>query len=293
MTLTVGIFGLGLIGCAAAERLLDAGHRVIGHDPDERCQTGLAHLGGRASAPAEVWTAPTVLIAVFDAAQVRAVLATAPPMTQADVLVMTTCDPEGIESLGSVARAGISLVEAPVSGSSAQLRRGEAAMFLAGPPAAVARVQPVAKALAPRIVELASFGEAARVKLAINLILGLNRAALAEGLVLAKAMGLDPAVFLSIAQSSAAASAVMSVKGPRMVTGDFAPEGRVSQSAKDFSLILGVAEGKGLALPFASAYLGVMESLIAAGDGALDNSAVILALERGHTRRAVAQETRT
>lgn len=293
MTATVGIFGLGLIGRAAAERLVAAGHSLIGHDPDEAGSAALVALGGRACEPAEVWTAPIVLIAVFDAAQVRAVLATAPSAAHADVMVMTTCDPAEIGALPAVAGARISLVEAPVSGTSAQLRRGEAAIYLAGPPAALAHVRPVAQALAPRIVELASFGHAARVKLAINLILGLNRAALAEGLSFAKAMGLEPADFLTIAQGSAAASAVMAVKGPRMVSGDFAPEGRVAQSAKDFSLIVGAAQGAGLTLPFATTYLGLMRSLITAGHGALDNSAVILALERGHTRRAVARKNRT
>src|SRR5207253_902510 len=81
-------------------------------------------------------------------------------------------------------------------------------------------------------------GDAGRAKLAINLILGLNRLALAEGLVFAERLGLDLARFLEIARASACWSQVMDVKGDKMVRGDFAPEGRVMQHLKDVRLIL-------------------------------------------------------
>jgi 3-hydroxyisobutyrate dehydrogenase-like beta-hydroxyacid dehydrogenase len=128
------------------------------------------------------------------------------------------------------------------------------------------------------------------VTLCVKLILGLNRAALAEGLVLARALGLDGARFLALAQGSAAASSVMATKGPRMVAGDFAPEGRVVQSAKDFGLILAAAEGAGVGLPFARLYAEMMGDLVAAGEGDLDNAAIIRALERGRAGPVVAGE---
>lgn len=293
MSAHVGIFGLGLIGCAAARRLIAAGHAVTGYDPDGTALTELVAMGGRAGPPADVWSASTVLIAVFDAAQARAVLATAPEAARADVVILTTCDPEGIASLLPVAAPGLALIEAPISGTSAQLRRGEATLYLAGDTDALARGEAVFRALTERVVRLGPFGEAARVKLAINLILGLNRAALAEGLLFARAMGLDPETFLGLAQKSAAASSVMASKGPRMVAGDFSPEGRVSQSAKDFRLILHSAEGVGLKLPFTQTYLDLMEELVAEGSGGLDNSAVILALELSSRTRTAARKTST
>jgi 3-hydroxyisobutyrate dehydrogenase-like beta-hydroxyacid dehydrogenase len=289
----VGIFGLGLIGCAAAQRLIAAGHAVTGYDPDSTASSALVAMGGRAGLPADVWSASKVLIAVFDAAQARAVLATAPEAAHADVMILTTCDPEGIASLLPAARTGLALIEAPISGTSAQLRRGEATLYLAGAVDAIARLEAVLYALTDRVTRLGPFGEAARVKLAINLILGLNRAALAEGLLFARAMGLDPEVFLGLVQKSAAGSSVMASKGPRMVAGDFSPEGRVSQSAKDFRLILHSAEGVGLKLPFTETYLDLMEDLIAEGSGGLDNSAVILALELGSRNLTAARKTST
>lgn len=292
MTTSIGIFGLGLIGRAAAERLIALGHAVIGHDPDDAACAALVALGGRSVSAEKVWSSPTVLLAVFDAMQARSVLTTAPHGTRADVVILTTCDPAGVASLVSVAGPGLSLVEAPVSGTSAQLRRGEATMYLAGDSAAIDRLDRVAKSLAGKVVQLGALGQGARVKLAINLILGLNRAALAEGLLLARAMGLDPGLLLALAQGSAAASAVMASKGPRMVAGDFTPEGRVSQSVKDFGLIVQAADEGGIELPFAKTYLSLMTGLVDAGDGGLDNSAVIRALERGRSEAAPTSESR-
>jgi len=291
MSANVGIFGLGLIGLAAAHRLIAAGHTVTGFDPDGTASNALVAMGGRAGLTADVWAASFVLIAVFDAAQARTVLATAPKAARADVMILTTCDAEGIASLLPMVNAGITLIEAPISGTSAQLLRGEATVYVAGEVNAVARIEPVLHALTDRAIHLGPFGEAARVKLAINLILGLNRAALAEGLLFARAMGLDPEAFLALAMKSAAGSSVMASKGPRMVAGDFLPEGRVAQSAKDFGLILHAAEGVGLKLPFAETYFDLMEDLVAEGSGGLDNSAVILSLELASRKWAASRKT--
>ncbi len=290
MSANVGIFGLGLIGLAAAQRLIAAGYTVMGFDPDGAASRALVAMGGRAGLPADVWSASTVLIAVFDAAQAGAVLKAAPKAARADVMILTTCDPDGIASLPALASSSVTLIEAPISGTSAQLRRGEATLYVAGEINAVARLEAVLHALTDQVVHLGPFGEAARVKLAINLILGLNRAALAEGLLFARAMGLDPEAFLALAKKSAAGSSVMASKGPRMVAGDFSPEGRVAQSAKDFGLILNAAEGASLKLPFAETYFGLMEDLVAEGSGGLDNSAVILSLELASRKWAASRK---
>jgi 3-hydroxyisobutyrate dehydrogenase-like beta-hydroxyacid dehydrogenase len=82
----------------------------------------------------------------------------------------------------------------------------------------------------------------------------------------------------------------MATKGPKMAARDFAPEGRVAQSAKDFGLILKAAEGAGVGLPFAHLYAGMMGKLVAAGEGELDNAAIIRALERDRGSPVVAGE---
>ena len=278
----VGLLGLGLIGQAAASRLLAAGFAVTGHDPAAGRGAALEARGGRAADPATVWAgADPVLLAVFDAGQAEPVLAAAPEGAGRTALLLTTCDPPGVERLGRVAAGrGIALVEAPISGTSAQLSAGGAVIYLAGDPAAVARARPVAEALCPKVEKVGALGQGARVKLMVNLVLGLNRAALAEGLAFAEGGGLDPLRALDLLRGSAAAAAVMATKGPKMARGDFAPEGRVAQSAKDFGLILSQARAAGLGLPFARTYAAMMEDCLAAGEGDLDNAAVIRAIRR-------------
>jgi len=278
----VGIFGLGLIGTALAGRLYRAGFPVLGHDPDPERALGVSEVGGLSVTAQDVWSAPIVLSAVFDTAQLAAIIAEAPAGTGALLASMSTCDPDEMAPLAaSAAEKDIALVEACISGTSKQFGAGEATLLLGGADDALDRLEPLLPALAARHFRMGAIGNGNRAKLAINLILGLNRAALAEGLVFAEAVGLDPAAFLDVAQSSAAASAVMGQKGAAMVRRDFTPLGRIAQSHKDFSLINATAAGKGLAaLPFASAYLAMMADGLAAGEGDLDNAAILNAILR-------------
>ena len=292
MTDTVGIFGLGLIGSALAARLLAAGRPVVGHDPDPTRQVALADLGGQPQSADGVWSAAgTVILSVFDTTQVEAVLATAPDACRACVIVTSTCDPDRIAALPGLCPPGMQLVEAPISGTSREVAAGGAVFLVGGDAEAVATAAPVLGLLGRAWHPMGTLGNGSRAKLAINLILGLNRAALAEGLVFGRLIGLDPTRLLDVAQDSAAASAVMATKGPLMVAEDFRPQGRVAQSAKDFDLIRRIAAASGQHLPGAETYLSLMHDCMAAGEGDFDNAAIIRAIgRRGHSSGAPAPE---
>jgi 3-hydroxyisobutyrate dehydrogenase-like beta-hydroxyacid dehydrogenase len=126
-------------------------------------------------------------------------------------------------------------------------------------------------------------GDGSRAKLAVNLILGLNRLALAEGLVFAERLGLDPAAFLDVARGSAAYSQVMDTKGPKMVAGDFSPEGRVRQTLKDVHLMLAQARARGQRLPLLEVHRDVLEACVRHGEQDLDNSRVVEEIRRRRT----------
>jgi 3-hydroxyisobutyrate dehydrogenase-like beta-hydroxyacid dehydrogenase len=143
------------------------------------------------------------------------------------------------------------------------------------------RASAVLDAIVPRRHHIGEVGNGSRAKLAVNLILGLNRAALAEGLVFAARLGLDPLRFLEVARGSAAYSQVMDVKGEMMARRQFEdPQSRVDQSLKDFTLMLEQARGKGQALPFASLYAQMMEDCVASGEASWDNAAILEAIAR-------------
>lgn len=288
----IGIVGLGLMGQALAERLEGAGFSLLGFDIDAAKVETLKRKGGAAgTAVADVARqCDIIFVAVFDTPQVETV-------TEKDILpavgdgsgkiviCVSTCDPDLIAALAArVAPRGLHFVEAPVSGTSEQVRRGQGVGLIAGDAAPVAQAEPVLKAVFPLYFELGAAGNGGRAKLAINLILGLNRLALAEGLVFAERMGLDPAAFLDVARKAASYSQVMDTKGGKMVRGDFAPEGRARQTLKDVHLMLDQAKKLGQELPLASVNAQVLEACLRNGEGDADNSVVISEIRRRTTR---------
>ena len=282
----VGLVGLGLLGQALAHRLRAAGFEVVGFDVDPAKNAGLAELGGRpALSVAELARRcdPT-LLAVFDTNQVEAVIESELLPALGDdagktVLCTSTCDPDRIAALCErVAARGLRLLDTPVSGTSEQVRRGEGVGLIGGEAPTVAEVEPVLRALFPRYFHIGKVGDGGRAKLAVNLILGLNRLALAEGLVFAERLGLDLDAFLAVAQGSASYSQVMDTKGPKMVQRDFSPEGRARQTLKDVRLMLDQAKGQGL--PLLEVHADVLAACLRHGQGELDNSVVIEEIRR-------------
>jgi 3-hydroxyisobutyrate dehydrogenase-like beta-hydroxyacid dehydrogenase len=117
-------------------------------------------------------------------------------------------------------------------------------------------------------------------KLVVNLVLGLNRAVLAEGLSLARSCGLDLPETLRVLRAGAAYSRVMDSKGPKMIAGEFQPQARLSQHLKDVRLILAEAERVGALVPLSRLHRDLLEAVEAGGWGEEDNAAVIRAFSR-------------
>ena len=168
----------------------------------------------------------------------------------------------------------------PVSGTSEQVRQGDGVGLIGGDATIAPDAAPVLDALFPKRFHIGKVGDGGRAKLAINLILGLNRLALAEGLVFADASASIRRPFCKVARASAAASQVMDTKGPKMVAGDFTPEGRVRQTLKDAHLMLDQARKVGQQLPLLEIHADVLEACVRHGEGDRDNSIVIEEIRR-------------
>jgi 3-hydroxyisobutyrate dehydrogenase len=279
----VGLIGVGLMGEVYAQRLIAAGFGVIGFDIDAARNERLVKSGGRAGSLAEIARQyDPIVIAVFSTDQVEDLIERAllPAASGKVVICTSTCDPDRIAALGARVAHEMRFLEAPVSGTSAQVRQGDGVGLIGGDAATAQIAAPVLEALFPKRFHLGKVGDGGRAKLAINLILGLNRLALAEGLVFASRLGLDPAAFLQVARASAAASQVMDIKGPKMIAADFAPEGRVRQTLKDVYLMMDQARNIGQQLPLLEVHAAVLEACIRHGEGEKDNSIVIEEIRR-------------
>ena len=287
-TTPIGVIGIGLMGMACAKRMRAAGLELLGYDVDTKKLDALVKIGGKAATSVDeiARDCHKVVLAVFNTDQVEATVAAlvaSLPAGKAPIIALcvSTCDPDRIAKLYARTPADkVRYVEAPVSGTSQQTEQGDALGMIGGDPAAAEAAKDVLDAICPRRHHLGAAGNGGRAKLAINLILGVNRAALAEGLVFAQKLGLDPGAFLKVARESAAQSQVMDIKGPKMVSSDFTPHGFVTQSRKDFLLMLEQAKARGQGLPLAETYVSIVDGCVAAGEGELDNSAVIEEIRR-------------
>src|SRR5262249_35669660 len=245
------------MGEVFSRRLIDGGQSVVGYDIDTAKGARLADLGGRAAASiGELARASDpIMLAVFDTSQVEEVVENhiLPAVGEASckiVLCASTCDPDRIAALGErVMARGIRFLETPVSGTSEQVRRGDGVGLIGGNRDTAADAEAVLAILVPRRFPVGPIGAGGPPHAPAELCHSLNRMALAEGLVFATRLGLDPAAFLPVAKASAAYSQIMDVKGAKMLNGDFTPEGRVRQTLKDAHLMLEQAKRHGQALP--------------------------------------------
>src|SRR5215470_10001022 len=272
----VGMVGLGLMGSALTERLISAGLGVAGFDVDAEKQRAWGRLGGSGAASLEevAGLCDSIFLAVFDTAQVEQVvesglLLAAGRGSGKIILCASTCDPHRID-----------LLDTPISGTSEQVRQGRGVALVGGDAGKLDEVTRILDAVFPSYFHTGPAGSAGRTKLAINLILGLNRLALAEGLVFAERLGLEPARFLEVARQAASYSQVMDTKGPKMVRGDFSAQGRARQTLKDVELMLAQARKVGQDLPLARLNAEILQACLRNGEGDQDNSIVINEIRR-------------
>lgn len=282
---TVGLIGLGLVGAAVARRWIAHGWTVVGYDVNDERRSEFHALGGESvGGPADVARrCRTVVLSLPDSQIVARVVTEFESELRAGDLVvdMTTGRPEDTLALADrLEQRGAVLVDATIVGSSQQIADGAAVVLAGGPSDAVTTCEPLLRGFAERVFPVGPVGSGARMKLVVNLVLGLNRAVLAEGLALARAAGFDPALALDVLRQSPAASAVMTTKGPKMVSGDFTPQARLAQHAKDVDLILELGRQHDASLPLSSVHRELLGQAIAAGWGTLDNSAIAKVFER-------------
>jgi 3-hydroxyisobutyrate dehydrogenase-like beta-hydroxyacid dehydrogenase len=277
----LGLIGAGLIGSALTERLHAAGFSLVVTDVDAGKVQALVDAGWCQAAEnaAEVFArCRRIILSLPDDAVVRAVLQSAPPPPDTLLLDTSTGDPAAARALAAaLAEKGVRYVDATISGSSEQVRRGEVLVMAGGTAADVAEGADLFAAFAARVIHTGPAGTGAAMKLVTNLVLGLNRAALAEGLIFAETLGISKSQALDVLLGSAAHSKIMESKGPKMVSGDFTPAARLSQHLKDVRLML-TAAGE-TPLPLSAAHRLLLETAESAGHGTLDNSALIRAWE--------------
>ena len=290
-TRPIGLIGTGLFGTALAERLLAEGFPLAVHN---RTREKTAPLLARGA----FWSdnplkeCQRVIFCVFTTEQVGEVIEQMQSGLRAGQIVLdtSTSDPQHTVALGGrLAQAGVKYLEAPFSGSSEQTRNHQSTALVAGEQLTFDACADLWQCLAAKTFYVGAWGNAAKMKLITNLVLGLNRLVLAEGLAFAEATGLGMENALQVLLNSPSYSRTMDAKGPKMVQGDFTPQAKLSQHIKDVRLILDEAARGGVSLPMSTLHLELLEQAEAAGLGDLDNSAIIRVIQDPDFRAILSQ----
>ena len=277
------------MGLAFASRINDHQFHLMGYDPNpDRCAEfginriafNLAELANKCS---------VILLCVFDTKQVEEAIfspngiaagcQSSPPPR---IVCTSTCNPEQLFEISQrCALSNIPFLELPISGTSAQVAKGDCLGLMGGSIDLCNELSGLLNLLCPNRHYIGNIGDASKAKLAINLVLGLHRASLAEGLNFGKSIGLDTEKLLNILQHSAAASSVMKIKGPLMTQRNYQnPQSRVDQSLKDFSLIQSLAKASNQHLPLANIYVQLLQSCVTQGEEKMDNAIIYEAIRR-------------
>jgi 3-hydroxyisobutyrate dehydrogenase-like beta-hydroxyacid dehydrogenase len=268
--LTVGLIGLGNMGTAFAERLLDAGHELVVMN---RTPSKAAPLEARGAAVATSYAALTERVDVVitsladdDALDdvAAGLLAAAKPGT---VLVDTsTVSPAASARVAAGAEAAsVPYLRAPVSGNPTVVRAGALSFIVSGPSETVARVEPILLAIGATVYRVGNAEEARVVKLAINLMIGGLAQLMAEALVLGEASGVSRAALLEVMGGSAAGAPFVRYKTDALLADDYSATFTTALMAKDLDLIIGAAGEADVELPVATELREIVRAAIEAG----------------------------
>lgn len=261
--MNVGFVGLGAMGLRIVPRLIAAGHTVTGWNRSKAKAEPLLKLGMRwADTPREVARQSEVVFSIVtDAAAVRAVALGAEGIIaglkkDGVYLDMSTIDPATSRAVAAdFAKSGLTMLDAPISGTTVTIEQGKASLMVAGDKAAFERVQPVLLAIGPKVTYIGSNGLAVQLKIAINLALVVEVIGFCEAVALAEKGGVARDVAVDAMLKSVIASPVLAYRAPLILEGSMygVVFGDVNLQQKDMLLALDSARKLGTPVPLGAA----------------------------------------
>jgi 3-hydroxyisobutyrate dehydrogenase-like beta-hydroxyacid dehydrogenase len=279
----VGLIGLGNMGTAVAERLLEAGFPLAVYNRTPGKADPLAARGATVAAGAAdlAARADVVLTSVADDDALEAVAAeVAAGARPGTVLVdISTVSPAASARVAALAEAAsLEYLRAPVSGNPTVVRSGNLSFIVSGPPNTLERVEPVIRAIGPTIHHVGDAEQARVVKLAVNLMIGGLAELMSEALVLGEAAGVSRAALLDVMGTSAAGAPFVKYKTEPLLNDDYSATFTTALMEKDIDLILDAADDNGVDLPVARELKTLLRAAIEAGYGGDDFIALFLYL---------------
>ena len=288
--MNIGFIGLGIMGAPMAMHLVEAGHQLFVHTRSKVPDTVAASNARRCAHAAEVAAqseviftmvpdTPDVELVLFGPGGVAEGLAKGTG-TRKVIVDMSSISPIATKGFAKrINDLGADYVDAPVSGGEVGAKAASLTIMCGGEPAVFERVRPLLEKMGKNITLVGGIGDGQTTKVANQIIVALNIAAVGEALLFASKAGADPAKVRQALMGGFASSRILEVHGERMIKRTFAPGFRIKLHQKDLGLAMQGARELGVALPQTAGAAQLMQACAAHGMGDLDHSALVRALE--------------
>ena len=282
----VGIIGLGNMGGAMAMNLAKNGYEVVGYDTVPARRAALKAAGGKplASIAAVAKAAPLIITSLPTEGAVHAVMgelaaAGVKDRVVAEMSTMTLATKEAARAV--LAKAGLTLLDCPVSGTGRQAKAQDLVVLASGPAKAVKAFEAVFPGMSRSHYNVGVFGNGSKMKFVANLLVSIHNTSAAEAFVLGKKAGLDPAMIYKVIGDGAGSSRIFQVRGPMMVKGDYHVDPSVTNyiQQKDMRIITDFARDLDVPTPVFNASTPYYAAAIAMGHGEHDTASVCAVLE--------------
>ena len=287
MSSKIGFIGLGIMGKPMSRNLMKAGHELVVYDivpalVDELVAAGAARGESSKDVAARCGTVVTMLPDGPDVE--RAVLGPGGVLEGARagsvVVDMSSISPLVAQKIGAACAArGVEFLDAPVSGGEPKAVDGTLAIMVGGKAEVFAKIEPLLRTMGSSATLTGAVGAGNVTKLANQIIVACNIAAMGEALVLATKAGLDPEVVFNAIKGGLAGSTVLNAKAPMVIGRNFKPGFRIRLHQKDLRNTLQAAEAMKVSLPFTSLVQQMIMALMNEGKGDLDHSAIVNFIE--------------
>jgi len=294
----VGFIGLGIMGRPMAKNLIRAGHELVVYDLRDDAMEELADVGALpARSCADVAAASEFIITMLpDGPDVEAAVLGPEGVLQgagsgAMLIDMSSINPSVSRAISAAcAKRSVDFIDAPVSGGEPKAKDGSLAIMVGGAPQCFDRAKPVLDVMGSSVVWTGDVGAGNVTKLANQIMVACNIAAMGEAFVLATKAGVDPEAVWNAAKGGLAGSTVLNAKGPMVLQRNFRPGFRVRLHHKDLRNALQAAAAMNISLPLTGAPQHMLERLIETGKADLDHAALVQCVEEAAGIEVMAEQ---
>lgn len=284
----IGFIGLGIMGKPMSRNLLKAGYELVVCDVNKPAVDEIVAAGAKAAAtPKEVAEQVTIIITMLpNSPHVKQVVLGKNGIIEGAKTGTIVIDMSSIAPLVSrevsaqLAEKGIEMIDAPVSGGEPKAIDGTLSVMVGGKKEIFDRCYDIMKTMAGSVVLTGDIGAGNVTKLANQIVVALNIAAVSEAMVLATKAGVDPELVYQAIRGGLAGSTVMDAKVPLMLARKFNPGFRINLHIKDLANVLETSHEVGVPLPLTAAVMEMMQALKIDGMGDLDHSSLVRFYEK-------------